>query len=123
MRVLADVTRSGEWWAVQVPEMPGAFTQARRLEQVPGMVRDAVALKDDIDEDSVAFVEVVKGPLQLRPLRTMLDSQTLRDAIDAQRHHLRASAFGPYAVTYPAGRSRSTLSRASACSSCSTSMS
>lgn len=61
MRVAAEITRSGEWWAIQVPEMPGVFTQARRLEQVPEMVRDAVALMADVDEDSVEVTEVVRS--------------------------------------------------------------
>lgn len=60
MRVAAEVARSGEWWGIQVPEMPGVFTQARRLEQVPDMVRDAVALMADVDEDSVEVTEVVR---------------------------------------------------------------
>lgn len=39
--VTAVATRSGDWWAVEVPEIPGLLTQARRLEQVPEMVADA----------------------------------------------------------------------------------
>jgi predicted RNase H-like HicB family nuclease len=34
----------GGWWAVSVPELPGVFTQARRLGQVEELVRDAIAL-------------------------------------------------------------------------------
>jgi predicted RNase H-like HicB family nuclease len=44
--------RSGDWWAVTVPEVPGVFTQARRLEQVRTMAREAVALMLDVDPDS-----------------------------------------------------------------------
>lgn len=44
MQVTAKATRSGGWWAVEVPEIPGLFTQARRLEQVPEMVADAAQL-------------------------------------------------------------------------------
>lgn len=44
MRVTALCTRSDGWWAVVVPEVDGAITQARRLDQVPAMVADAVAL-------------------------------------------------------------------------------
>ena len=61
MRVVAEVTRSDEWWAVQVPELPGVFTQARRLEQVPEMVRDAVALMADVAVDSVEVVEALRS--------------------------------------------------------------
>jgi len=31
----------GGWWAVEVPDVPGLFTQARELDQIPEMVRDA----------------------------------------------------------------------------------
>lgn len=43
MRVTAVAERAGRHWAVRVAELPGVFTQARRLDQVPAMVADAVA--------------------------------------------------------------------------------
>lgn len=51
--------RSGDWWAVSVPEVPGAFTQAKRLDQVPAMVADAVALLADVP---AADVHVTVAP-------------------------------------------------------------
>lgn len=59
MNVTAKATRSGGWWAVEVPEVPGVFTQARRLEQVPGAVADAVAVMLEIAAESV---EVTVAP-------------------------------------------------------------
>ena len=59
MRVTAKVTRSGEWFAVEVPEVPGVFTQVSRLELVPEMVRNAVAVMTDGDEDSIEVADVV----------------------------------------------------------------
>lgn len=51
MDVTAKATRSGEWWAVEVPEVPGLFTQARSLEQIPTEVRDAAGLLGaDVDD-------------------------------------------------------------------------
>lgn len=44
MNVTAAAERSGNWWAVEVPEIPGLFTQARRLDQIDGMVRDAARM-------------------------------------------------------------------------------
>lgn len=43
MEVTAICERCGDWWAVKVPELPGVFTQAKRLDQVPAMVTDAIA--------------------------------------------------------------------------------
>ncbi|MBT1176873.1 XRE family transcriptional regulator [Bifidobacterium callimiconis] len=52
--VTAICTRSGGWWAVEVPEIPGLFTQARRLDQVEDMVRDAAKLLDSpVDEVNI----------------------------------------------------------------------
>src|SRR3982074_2493276 len=40
----ARCRRSQGWWAIGVPEVPGALSQARRLGEVERMVRDVVAL-------------------------------------------------------------------------------
>jgi hypothetical protein len=53
MQVTAKATRSGSWWAVEVPEVDGAFTQARRLDQIPTMVADAVHLLTGIPAEGV----------------------------------------------------------------------
>ena len=45
--------RTDGWWAIKVPDLPGVFSQARRLEQVPTMARDAVAAFLDVRPDSV----------------------------------------------------------------------
>ena len=42
--VTAIAERSDGWWAVEVPEIPGLFTQARCLDQIDGMVRDAARM-------------------------------------------------------------------------------
>jgi predicted RNase H-like HicB family nuclease len=44
--------RSGDWWALEVPELPGVFSQARRLDQAEGMARDAIATMLDVAPDS-----------------------------------------------------------------------
>ncbi|MES5088539.1 XRE family transcriptional regulator [Gardnerella sp. Marseille-Q9181] len=35
--------RCDGWWAIEVSEIPGLFTQVRRLDQVAAMVKDAAA--------------------------------------------------------------------------------
>ncbi|GAB2942000.1 hypothetical protein GCM10027280_33240 [Micromonospora polyrhachis] len=44
----AACKRAGNWWAITVPEIPGVFTQARRLDQVEVMTRDAIAMFLDV---------------------------------------------------------------------------
>ena len=48
MKVTAHAVRSGDWWSVDVPEVDGLFTQARRLDRIPAMVADAGELLTDI---------------------------------------------------------------------------
>jgi hypothetical protein len=58
--VKAKVSRSGDWWAVEVDAIPGLFTQTRTLDQVPVAVRDAASLLG-VTVDCVAW-SVVPGP-------------------------------------------------------------
>jgi predicted RNase H-like HicB family nuclease len=44
--------RDGRWWLVRVPEIRGAITQARRLEQVEAMAREVVSLLLEVAPDS-----------------------------------------------------------------------
>jgi predicted RNase H-like HicB family nuclease len=53
VKVTAEVVRSGHWWAIEVPQVPGVFTQAKRLDQVAGVVADAVATMTGVDADEV----------------------------------------------------------------------
>jgi predicted RNase H-like HicB family nuclease len=48
----ARCERSGDWWAISVPELRGVHTQARRLEGVEATVRDAIALFMNVRPDS-----------------------------------------------------------------------
>lgn len=45
--------RTGDWWALEVPDVPGAFSQCKRLDQAPAMAKEAIALVLDVDEDTV----------------------------------------------------------------------
>jgi predicted RNase H-like HicB family nuclease len=45
-------TRSGGWWALDVPELFGVHSQARRLDQAEDAIRDAIAFALEIPDDS-----------------------------------------------------------------------
>jgi predicted RNase H-like HicB family nuclease len=51
-RYTAVCRRSGDWWAISVPEIKGVHTQARRLEQAEAMARDAIALMLEVPAES-----------------------------------------------------------------------
>lgn len=72
--VHAKVTRNMGWWAISVDEIPGLFSQARRLDQVDAMVRDAVAMLGF----EVANVEIV-------PILDA-DAQEMLEELERARH-------------------------------------
>lgn len=101
MKVTATATRSGTWWAVEVPEVEGVFTQARRLEQVPAVVADAVATMLDVPAESVEVSVVATLDAELDELakharaaaeeakRAQEDSsRRMRQAVSALRKEL-----------------------------------
>jgi len=62
MELTALSRRSGDWWAVEVPEIDGLFTQARRLDQVPAMVTDAASLLTSRPEEDFTVTVVPQLP-------------------------------------------------------------
>lgn len=53
-----DVVQSGEWWAITVPSLRGAFSQARHLDGVPAAARGAIAMMLDVDPADVGPIDV-----------------------------------------------------------------
>lgn len=49
----ARAVRSGNWWAITVPELKGVHSQARRLDQAENMAREAIALFLDAEPDAI----------------------------------------------------------------------
>lgn len=84
MKLTARAERGTGWWVVEVPEMPGLFTQTRRLDQIPAMVRDAAAALTGDPEENFD-VEVL--PVIEEEARSKLDQATTlaKEASDAQK--------------------------------------
>ncbi len=56
----AVATRDEGWWTISVKEVPGLFTQTRRLDQIEDMVRDALILFPEVEsQPSTAEVDIV----------------------------------------------------------------
>ncbi len=87
----AQCQRVGGWWAISVLEVPRVHTQARRLDQVESMARDAIALLLDVPENSF---DVVVKPLLPRSLQAEVERvRRLREKADSiQREATAASA-------------------------------
>jgi hypothetical protein len=62
----ATCQRSQGWWAIRIPEVQGAFSQARRLHEVERMVRDVISLALEVPPDSfdVRVVVTLSEPSQ-----------------------------------------------------------
>jgi hypothetical protein len=74
----AMAQRSDGWWALEVTggDLPHpAYTQARRLDQADGVVRDLLALHFGVTEDAVGQIEIVP----------VLDA-TLAEEVSQTRH-------------------------------------
>lgn len=52
--------RAGEWWALEVPDLPGVFSQAKRLDKADGAAREAIAVLLDVE---TVDVEVTIEPV------------------------------------------------------------
>lgn len=76
-RYTARAERSGSWWAVSVPEVKGAHTQARRLDQVEDKARDAIAGVLDVPMRSFDVQVEVQMPAAL--------DQAVHHAIEQRR--------------------------------------
>ena len=48
--------RDGDWWAIDVPGVDGVYTQARRLDQVEGVAREAISLMLDVAPETFEVV-------------------------------------------------------------------
>jgi len=91
---VAEARRSGRWWAIDVPEVRGAFSQARRLADVEPMARDAIAGVLDVP---IAQVEVEVRPVLDGGLANMV--LAAREArVTAQEAQLEAARLSSEAL-------------------------
>jgi len=94
--------RSGNWWAVDVPELKGVRAQVKRLDQVEPMVRDAIALMLDVPEDAFE-VEVRWQLLSSVDDAVLLLAKARREAEDAQRDLTEAATRAALALVKDMG--------------------
>jgi predicted RNase H-like HicB family nuclease len=45
--------RSGDWWALEVPELPGVHSQTKRLDHADEAAREAIAVMLDIEPEDI----------------------------------------------------------------------
>ena len=69
-------TREDGWWILEVPDIRGVFSQARRLDQAEAMARDAIAAMLDVAEDGFDVV--------VEPHLAGLAADDLAEALEAR---------------------------------------
>jgi predicted RNase H-like HicB family nuclease len=93
-RVEVELGQSGRWWVLSVPDVPGAHSQARRLNQVEDVARDLISLMTDAKPDSFAMHVDVKLPEVVR--RDLERSAALR--AEAARAQSEAAQLSRHAA-------------------------
>ncbi len=81
MELTATCRRSQGWWAIQVPEIDGLYTQTRRLDQVEAMVKDAASLL--LDRPETDFTVTVVPELDDTTMATVTSVTQARDRLRA----------------------------------------
>lgn len=85
--------RGDGWWVAQCVEDPGLMTQARRLDQIPDMIRDAAELFDEFNGKDLDIVLEVIGDIgaesrQVRAARAEAEEAQQR-ALELSREFVR----------------------------------
>jgi hypothetical protein len=84
-------TRAGEWWALEVPGIPGASSRARRLDQAEGAARAAIALLLDVPADS--FVVEVEPELEGSSGELLHVARIARERAELAQEEARATTI------------------------------
>ena len=92
--VHAELGRSGRWWVISVPDVPGAHSQAHRLGDVEDTARELIALMTDTPPGSFTVHVDVVLPDDVR--RDLEESAALRD--QAARSQARAAQLSRHAA-------------------------
>ena len=83
MKVTAILKRSGKWWAISVPEVPGVFSQVKRLDQAVNMTKEAVALMLNIEpRDIDVDVEIALSKSLMKQAKEVRELS--KNALEAQ---------------------------------------
>ncbi|MGW7249818.1 type II toxin-antitoxin system HicB family antitoxin [Streptomyces decoyicus] len=76
--------RAGDWWALEVPDLPGVFSQAKRLDKADEAAREAIAVMLDVEiEDVEVEIEPVLPKEAVQALRAAEKAE--KDAEDARK--------------------------------------
>ncbi|WP_260636837.1 type II toxin-antitoxin system HicB family antitoxin [Streptomyces angustmyceticus] len=86
--------RAGEWWALEVPALPGVFSQAKRLDKADEAAREAIAVMLDVEiEDVEVEIEPVLPEEAVQALKAVEKAEkAAEDARKAAQKAMQAAA-------------------------------
>jgi predicted RNase H-like HicB family nuclease len=85
--------RSGDWWALEVPELPGVHSQTKRLDRAAGEAREAISLMLDVEADSIDVeVETQLPPEAREVLQAVARAHKAAEAAALQEREAMARA-------------------------------
>lgn len=86
--------RAGDWWALEVPDLPGVFSQAKRLDRADEAAREAIAAMLDVEPEEVEVTVEPELPEEARRVLAQAEDarRAARDAADAEREAMRRAA-------------------------------
>lgn len=85
-------TDDGWGWAIEIPELPGVFSQAKRLDLAEKMARDAIAQMLQVNPATVTVtVEPVLEDDLAKPINRLRALQAEQDRIQAETQTLASA--------------------------------
>lgn len=86
--------RTGDWWALEVLDLPGVFSQTKRLSQAGAAAREAIAVMLDVEPEEVSVdVETVLPEEAQAALAEMQRAQAAsRLAVERERAAMQCAA-------------------------------
>lgn len=89
-----NARRSGDWWALEVPELPGVFSQAKRLDKADQAAREAIAVMLDVEPEDVEVSIDAQLPVDAREALEKVEEAKLKAeaAAEAERAAMQRAA-------------------------------
>jgi predicted RNase H-like HicB family nuclease len=86
--------RAGDWWALEVPELPGVHSQVRRLDKAEDAGREAIAVMLDVEPENIRVSVEPELPDSVRRALAQVEQakRATQEAADAERAAMQEAA-------------------------------
>ncbi|WP_051722327.1 hypothetical protein [Streptomyces albus] len=86
--------RAGNWWALEVPALPGVFSQTKRLDKAEEAAREAIAVMLGTDPGDIGVSVETELPEEARQALEQAEraKRATSEAAEAERRAMRRAA-------------------------------